>query len=56
LRPVKQDGKTVAWDVFFRTGEPGRHYYLRVASGWKNVPGKHVSYGRIVYALHVKTR
>jgi hypothetical protein len=56
LRPVKQDGKTVGWDVFFRVNEPGRHYYLRVASGWERVPGKHASYGRIAYGLHVKTR
>jgi hypothetical protein len=53
---VKRDGKTVAWDVFFRANEPGRHYYLRVASGWKRVPGKHASYGRIAYGLRVKTR
>jgi len=46
----------VGWDVFFRANEPGRHYYLKVASGWERVPGKHASYGRIVYALHVKTR
>jgi len=66
LRPVKQDGKTVGWDIFFRVNKPGRHYYLRVtsgwkrdlrvSSGWKQVPGKHASYGRMAYALHVKTR
>lgn len=56
LRPVKRDGKMVGWDVFFRTNKPGRHYYLRVASGWKREPGSHVSYGRVVYGLHVKTR
>ena len=56
LKPVKQDGRTVGWDVFFRVNEPGHHYYLRVASGWERVPGKHASYGRIAYGLHVKTR
>jgi hypothetical protein len=33
LRPVKRDGEIVKWDVFFRTNEPDRDYYLRVSSG-----------------------
>jgi hypothetical protein len=30
---VKRDGEIVKWDVFFRTNEPDRDYYLRVSSG-----------------------
>jgi hypothetical protein len=56
LRRVEQDGKTVAWDVFFRVNEPGRHYYLVVHAAWKRVPGTHVSYGDPDYAFHVTTR
>jgi len=54
LRPVKRDGETTGWSVFFRTNEPSRHY-LRVAMGWKQKPGTHTSYGRVIYRLHVRT-
>ena len=43
LRPVKQGGKTVGWDAFFRVNEPGRHYYLVVTAEWERVPGTHTS-------------
>jgi len=56
LKPVRQDGKTIGWNVFFRVNEPDRHYYLKLTSRWKRVPGTHISYGHIVYAFHVKTR
>ena len=59
LRPVRQNGETVGWDAFFRVGEPERHYYLVVRTGWERVvfPGTHISYGNhITYGLHVRTR
>jgi hypothetical protein len=45
FRRVERDGETVAWDVFFRVGEPERHYYLVVHAVWERVPGTHISYG-----------
>jgi hypothetical protein len=30
IRPVKQDGESVGWDVFFRVNQSERHYYLVV--------------------------
>jgi hypothetical protein len=56
LEPVKRDGETVGWDVFFRVGQKDRDYYLRVSSGWHKEPHSHASYGRVAYPLHVKTR
>jgi hypothetical protein len=57
LRPVKKDGVTVGWDVFFRVNQPERHYYLVVRSAWERVPGTRISYGEEVsYGLHVRTR
>jgi hypothetical protein len=56
LKPVKRDGKTVKWDVFFRTNEPDRDYYLKVTLGWKKEPGSHASYGQGLYGFHVETR
>jgi hypothetical protein len=56
LKPVKRDGKVAKWDVFFRTNEPNRDYYLRVSVGWGKPPDSHASYGRTMYAFHVKTR
>ena len=57
IRPVKQDGETVGWDVFFRVNRPGRHYYMNVESAWERVPGTRISYGEYIeYGLHVRTR
>ena len=56
LRRVERDGKTVAWDVFFRVNEPDRHYYLDTFRLWESVPGTHTSYGDASYSFHVKTR
>jgi hypothetical protein len=56
FKRVQRDGKTVAWNVFFRVGEPERHYYLVVHTHWRKVPGTHISYGDAGYAFHVKTR
>jgi hypothetical protein len=56
LKPVKDDGEIVKWDVFFRTNEPTRDYYLRVSARWEKQPDSHASYGGTAYAFHVKTR
>jgi hypothetical protein len=56
LRPVKKDGETVGWDVFFRVNRPERHYYMNVYAAWERVPGKRISYGDALYGLHVRTR
>jgi hypothetical protein len=53
---VKRDGKTVAWNVFFRVNEPDRDYYLDFYAVWKEVPGTHISSGDADYTFHVKTR
>jgi len=54
LKPVKRDGQTVAWEVFFRVGQSDRHYYLKTAVGWEKKRG--TAYGRLVYTSHVRTR
>jgi hypothetical protein len=56
LRRVERDGKTVAWNVFFRVNEPDRHYYLDTIGLWESVPGTHTSYGDASYSFHVRTR
>ena len=57
LRPVKKDGETVGWEVFFRVNQPDKHYYLVVRSAWERVPGTRISYGEdISYGLHISTR
>ena len=53
LRRVVEDGRTVAWDVFFRVGEPGRHYYLNAFGEWGNGEG---GGGDASYTFHVKTK
>jgi len=55
FKRVEQDGKTVAWSVFFRVNQPNRQYYLVVHANWERVPGTHVSYGEADYPFHVKT-
>jgi hypothetical protein len=55
LRRVERDGKTVAWNVFFRVDQPDRHYYLDTFGMWKEVPGTHISYGDVSWTFHVKT-
>jgi hypothetical protein len=56
LKRVKRDGKTVAWNAFFRLNKPERHYYLETHGVWKRVPGTHISYGDAFWNFHVKTR
>ena len=55
LRRVQRDGKTVAWDVYFRVNRPNHNYYLDTRGVWKHVPGTHTSYGYYVHLFHVKT-
>ncbi len=40
LRRVERDGKTVAWDAYFRVDRPNRHYYLGAFGVWKDNGGK----------------
>lgn len=47
LRPVKQDGRTVAWDAFFELNRVDRHYYLSAFGLWEE--------GNASYNFHVKT-
>jgi hypothetical protein len=37
LKPVVQDGQTVAWDVVFYVNRPDRDYYLVSEGHWKDV-------------------
>ena len=54
---VERDGKTVAWDVFFRVNEPERDYYIQVYPVWDQMPGTKISYGdEMFYKLYVRTR
>ncbi|MDQ3590558.1 MAG: hypothetical protein M3392_10040, partial [Actinomycetota bacterium] len=53
LRRVVEEGRTVAWDVFFRVNEPGRHYYLNAFCEWENGGD---GGGDASYTFHVKTK
>ena len=53
LRRVVEDGRTVAWDVFFHVNEPGRHYYLNAFGRWESGGG---GGGDASYTFHVKTK
>jgi len=48
LKPVRREGRTVAWDAFFSVKRPGTHYYLSF-SGWWAVAGD------AYWDFHVKT-
>ncbi len=39
LKPVVQDGRTVAWDAIFYVNRPDRDYYLVSEGHWKDVQG-----------------
>jgi hypothetical protein len=57
FRPVERDGKTVAWDVYFRVKRPDRHYYLETYEKWNEpAEGTYTSYGDALRTFHVKTR
>ena len=53
LRRVVEDGRTVAWDVFFRVNGSRRHYYLNAFGRWESGEG---GGGDASYTFHVKTR
>ena len=55
LRPVVQDGRTVAWDAVFRVNRPDRHYYLVSEGHWRDVQGADVDQ-HAFWSFHVKTR
>jgi hypothetical protein len=52
LRPVVRDGKTVAWDAYFRLERPDRHYHLRASGAWEGRGGRS---GDVDWLFHVKT-
>jgi hypothetical protein len=49
LKPVLQEGQTVAWDAFFGVKRPDRHYYLTFSANWGD--GRDASWD-----FHVQTR
>lgn len=55
LRPVVDDGETVAWDVVFDTCHTRRHYYLRLGGAWPDEEGGQ-SKQDAIWNFHVKTR
>jgi hypothetical protein len=55
LGRVQRDGKTVAWNVFFRLPRPERHYYLETWAKWNAVPNARVSILDAAYTFHVRT-
>jgi hypothetical protein len=55
LRPVQEDGTTVAWDAFFEVDSPGRHYYMFASGRWKDEQGG----GNLQdasWTFHIKTK
>jgi hypothetical protein len=53
LRRVERDGKTVAWNAYFRLERPDRHYYLDAFGVWKDDGGK--VQGDAYWQFHLKT-
>jgi hypothetical protein len=53
IRRVERDGKTVAWDAYFRLERPDRHYYLGAFGVWKNLSG--TVRGDAYWQFHLKT-
>jgi hypothetical protein len=53
LRRVERDGKTVAWDAYFRLERPDRHHYLGAFGVWKNQSG--TVRGDAYWQFHLKT-
>lgn len=39
LKPVGQDGQTVAWDAVFRVDRPARDYYIIAEGHWTDTEG-----------------
>ena len=55
LKPVVQDGRTVAWDVVFYVNRPDRDYYLVSEGHWKDVQGSGADQWAH-WSFYVKTR
>ena len=55
LKPLVQDGRTVAWDVIFYVNRPERDYYLVSEGHWKDRQGSD-SDQWAHWSFHVKTR
>lgn len=53
LRRVVRDGRTVAWDAYFRLERPNRDYYLDAFGGWKDDGGR--ERGDASWQFHAKT-
>ncbi len=47
LKPVRREGRTVAWDAFFSVKRSDTHYYLSFAGWWRE--------GDAYWDFHVKT-
>jgi hypothetical protein len=54
LSPVKRDGKTVAWNAYFRLERPDRQYYIEAFGVWENRSG--TARGDAFWQFHAKTR
>jgi hypothetical protein len=52
LRRVVRDGKTVAWDAYFRLERPEHQYYMGASGVWKGAGGRH---GDAYWQFHAKT-
>ena len=55
LKPIIQDGQTVAWDAVFYVNQPARDYYLVSEGHWKDRQGSG-SDQWAHWSFHVKTR
>ena len=57
LKPVVEDGKTVAWDAVFYVNRADRHYYLYAGGQWQDaVVGNAQPPQDAWWNFHVKTR
>lgn len=55
LRPVVEEGRTVAWDALFSVNLPNRDYYLITEGHWQDTQGC-VGDQFAFWSFHVKTR
>lgn len=53
LRRVVRDGRTVAWDAYFRLERPDRQHYMEVFGVWRDDGGR--ERGDAFWQFHVKT-
>jgi hypothetical protein len=52
LKRVVRDGKTVAWDAYFRLERPEHQYYMGASGVWKGAGGRR---GDAYWQFHAKT-